>query len=473
AQCDPPGLSPEMPLSMVRPSEVSPPPLPGPAARASADADPPVTSWRKGGAPGIPSEASVGPRRRKTLRGAAPAGFKSWERQFFVLDGRGVLAYHSGKMDPVQMLGAAGEECEPDPMDHLDNGLLLPIAQDIAGSAAGMEESKLSKKPTKKRPPVGYGRVDLLVSAVKTDADPEDSQVADLQFCFRIINPRGTLLLQAESMDERNGWVGDLQGVIAELLSVAATSGGRPIQSSASITLPKDGTVAGAREREHAASDPGAARAVLEALEGNDRCADCGAAAPDWASINLGLLLCQHCAGAHRGLGTHISKVRSLVLDTDAWTPAVIGLFKASSNLSGNAVWLGGAESLEAATREVLQGSAVAGCSELDPARGEATCFVVAGPRPPVVPPPPPTTAPPEEEEEEEEEEAAVEAEVRTGATTVNPLLKRKQKGGRGKKKKNAAKTASAGTPHPLFPVTLPCATQLGPARRRVEDRKA
>ncbi len=42
----------------------------------------------------------------------------------------------------------------------------------------------------------------------------------------------------------------------------------------------------------------------------NTVCADCNARDPDWASANLGILLCIQCSGVHRSLGTHISKVR-------------------------------------------------------------------------------------------------------------------------------------------------------------------
>ena len=36
---------------------------------------------------------------------------------------------------------------------------------------------------------------------------------------------------------------------------------------------------------------------------------------PEWLCINLGVVICIECSGIHRGLGTHISKVRSLLLD--------------------------------------------------------------------------------------------------------------------------------------------------------------
>lgn len=70
----------------------------------------------------------------------------------------------------------------------------------------------------------------------------------------------------------------------------------------------------------------------------NSTCADCSNSNPDWASINLGILLCIECSGIHRGLGTHVSKVRSLVLDTSSWTEQLVGVMLAIGNKNSNKV---------------------------------------------------------------------------------------------------------------------------------------
>ena len=57
-------------------------------------------------------------------------------------------------------------------------------------------------------------------------------------------------------------------------------------------------------------------RLATWARESNPCCADCGRANPSWASVNLGVLVCLECAGRHRGLGVHVSKMRSITLDT-------------------------------------------------------------------------------------------------------------------------------------------------------------
>ncbi|RZS07377.1 hypothetical protein BHM03_00038207 [Ensete ventricosum] len=62
---------------------------------------------------------------------------------------------------------------------------------------------------------------------------------------------------------------------------------------------------------------------VLRKVCGNDICADCGAPEPDWASLNLGILLCIECSGVHRNLGVHISKTARYhgfsLVPSDTW----------------------------------------------------------------------------------------------------------------------------------------------------------
>lgn len=52
--------------------------------------------------------------------------------------------------------------------------------------------------------------------------------------------------------------------------------------------------------------------------EGGLNCVDCGLPDADWATVTYGAYLCVDCAGRHRGLGVHLSFVRSVGMDR--WT---------------------------------------------------------------------------------------------------------------------------------------------------------
>lgn len=77
-------------------------------------------------------------------------------------------------------------------------------------------------------------------------------------------------------------------------------------------------------------------RQVLELakLPGNDVCADCRGRNPRWASWNLGIFLCVHCAGIHRKIGTHVTKVKSLTLDE--WTKEQVERMRELGNIKSN-----------------------------------------------------------------------------------------------------------------------------------------
>eukprot|EP01025_Chloroclados_australasicus_P039199 TRINITY_DN4047_c3_g1_i5.p1 TRINITY_DN4047_c3_g1~~TRINITY_DN4047_c3_g1_i5.p1 ORF type:complete len:186 (-),score=8.75 TRINITY_DN4047_c3_g1_i5:201-692(-) len=72
--------------------------------------------------------------------------------------------------------------------------------------------------------------------------------------------------------------------------------------------------------------------------EDNRRCADCdGSNGVTWASVSCGVFLCMRCAGIHRGLGVHISQVRSITLDT--WLPNQVLFLENTGNKIANDYW--------------------------------------------------------------------------------------------------------------------------------------
>lgn len=76
----------------------------------------------------------------------------------------------------------------------------------------------------------------------------------------------------------------------------------------------------------------------LVKLEANKVCADCKRNKhPRWASWNLGVFVCIRCSGIHRGMGTHISRVKSV--DLDSWTDEQLQSMLNWGNARANKYW--------------------------------------------------------------------------------------------------------------------------------------
>lgn len=122
---------------------------------------------------------------------------------------------------------------------------------------------------------------------------------------FELITPYRSFSFTAESEKEKQEWIEAVQQSIAETLS--------------------DYEVA----------------EKIWFNESNRSCADCKAPDPDWASINLCVVICKKCAGQHRSLGPKDSKVRSLKMDASIWSNELIELFIVIGNKRANDFWAG------------------------------------------------------------------------------------------------------------------------------------
>ncbi|KAK2912627.1 arf-GAP with Rho-GAP domain, ANK repeat and PH domain-containing protein 1-like isoform X2 [Channa argus] len=132
--------------------------------------------------------------------------------------------------------------------------------------------------------------------------------------CFDLTTPYRTFSFLAESEQQKEQWMDAMRNAIGEALSNSEVA-------------------------EQIWAEPS-----------NSFCADCGAPKPEWAAINLCVVVCKRCAGEHRGLGPSISKVRSLKMDRKVWTEELIRVFLLLGNERVNSFWAANVPPSEALT---------------------------------------------------------------------------------------------------------------------------
>uniref|UniRef100_A0AAX7VJL2 Arf-GAP with GTPase, ANK repeat and PH domain-containing protein 3 n=1 Tax=Astatotilapia calliptera TaxID=8154 RepID=A0AAX7VJL2_ASTCA len=190
---------------------------------------------------------------------------------------------------------------------------------DLTGSSVGSATSPKLEPPPSPHANRKKHRRKKSTGITKPDglsAEQEDS------FEFVIVSLTGqTWNFEASTYEERELWV---QAIESQIFA--------SLQSCESIKN---------KSRLGSQSDAMAIQSIRN-MRGNSFCVDCDAPNPDWASLNLGALMCIECSGIHRNLGTHLSRVRSL--DLDDWPVELSMVMTAIGNAMANSVWEGALE---------------------------------------------------------------------------------------------------------------------------------
>ncbi|QLQ78692.1 hypothetical protein HG537_0B00410 [Torulaspora globosa] len=97
---------------------------------------------------------------------------------------------------------------------------------------------------------------------------------------------------------------------------------------------------ASSKYKDHTTTAASLIDVVMSEHESNSRCCDCGdSQTVEWISINLLCVLCIKCSGVHRSMGSHISKIRSLTLDSFT-SPEILHLLQNDvSNANVNSIY--------------------------------------------------------------------------------------------------------------------------------------
>ncbi|XP_039350035.1 arf-GAP with GTPase, ANK repeat and PH domain-containing protein 1 isoform X12 [Mauremys reevesii] len=220
---------------------------------------------------------------------------KEWKKKYVTLCDNGVLTYHPSLHDYMQ--NVHGKEIDLLRTTVKVPGKRPPRATSACAPISSPKTNGMSK--------------DMSSLHISPNSEQEEN------FEFIIVSLTGqTWHFEATTYEERDAWVQAIESQILASLQSCESSKNKSRLTSQNEAM---------------------ALQSIRNIRGNSHCVDCEAQDPDWASLNLGALMCIECSGIHRNLGTHLSRVRSL--DLDDWPIELIKVMSSIGNELANSVW--------------------------------------------------------------------------------------------------------------------------------------
>ncbi|XP_023577881.1 arf-GAP with GTPase, ANK repeat and PH domain-containing protein 1 isoform X3 [Octodon degus] len=182
-------------------------------------------------------------------------------------------------------------------------------------STSNFKADGLSGTAEAKRKAWKLNRVGSLRNIYSSSSTNTEEQEENFEFIIVSLTGQ-TWHFEATTYEERDAWVQAIESQILASLQSCESSKNKSRLTSQSEAM---------------------ALQSIRNMRGNSHCVDCDTQNPNWASLNLGALMCIECSGIHRNLGTHLSRVRSL--DLDDWPIELIKVMSSIGNELANSVW--------------------------------------------------------------------------------------------------------------------------------------